>query len=232
MESGFLLALFTIISSLRQGVTLLRSKGACLLQVDEGPCKGNIERFYYNTITQNCELFYYGGCLGNSNNFRSYPECQKTCFRIPKVPQICRFPKEEGHCRAILPRYFFNMTSMKCEPFFYGGCGGNSNRFQDLTSCMEYCSPQKTVPMLCLDPLDKGKCSASITRYYYNTATKSCQDFVYTGCGGSSNNFVSQQSCMDVCVKGGYLLRQNLLSEQLDDSASGLFKNACYLNKL
>lgn len=60
----------------------------CLLQVDEGPCRGDIERYYYNTITQKCELFSYGGCQGNANNFKSYQECQKTCFRIPsKCPQ-------------------------------------------------------------------------------------------------------------------------------------------------
>lgn len=58
------------------------------------------------------------------------------------------------------------------------------------------------LPVLCLDPLDKGKCSASIPRYYYNVATKKCEEFSYSGCGGSSNNFVSRQSCMDVCVRG------------------------------
>lgn len=60
----------------------------CLLQVDEGPCRGEIERYYYNTITQKCELFSYGGCQGNANNFKSFQECQKTCFRIPsKYPE-------------------------------------------------------------------------------------------------------------------------------------------------
>lgn len=63
--------------------------GACLLQVDEGPCKGEIERYYYNTITQKCEVFYYGGCQGNANNFNSYQECQKTCFRIPSKFSTC-----------------------------------------------------------------------------------------------------------------------------------------------
>lgn len=58
------------------------------------------------------------------------------------------------------------------------------------------------LPMLCLDPLDKGKCSASFPRYYYNAATKKCEEFTYSGCGGSSNNFVSRQSCLDVCARG------------------------------
>ncbi|XP_026156117.1 tissue factor pathway inhibitor 2 [Mastacembelus armatus] len=198
----FLLGLFTTSYSF-YSVLALPPKGACLLEVDEGPCMEEIERYYYNTITQKCEIFYYGGCKGNANNFRSYHECQKTCFRIPRIPRICRIPKDEGPCRALFQRYSFNMTTMQCEPFYYGGCQGNSNRFPDHTSCMEYCSPRKAVPVLCLDPLDKGKCSASITRYYYNKANKMCEEFIYTGCGGSSNNFVSKQSCMDVCVKGG-----------------------------
>ncbi|KAL7382504.1 hypothetical protein ABVT39_023500 [Epinephelus coioides] len=196
-----ILALFTLFSSF-YNVLALAPKGACLLQVDEGPCRGEIERYYYNTITQKCEIFYYGGCQGNANNFRSYQECHKTCFRIPKIPQICRFPRAEGPCRGLFHRYFFNMTTMQCEPFSYGGCQGNSNRFHDLTTCKEYCNPRKNVPVLCLDPVDKGKCSASIPRYFYNTATKMCEEFIYSGCGGSSNNFVSRQSCMDVCAKG------------------------------
>ncbi|MEQ2286148.1 hypothetical protein AMECASPLE_039245, partial [Ameca splendens] len=174
---------------------------ACLLQLEEGTCGEDIERYYYNTVTQKCEVFNYRGCEGNANNFKNYQECRRTCSRIPKFPQICRFPKEEGHCRGLFPRYFFNMTSMQCESFSYGGCGGNSNRFQDLTSCMEKCRPEKPVPVLCLDPLDKGTCSASITRYYFNPATKMCEEFVYSGCGGSNNNFVSRQSCVDVCVQ-------------------------------
>ncbi|XP_077405082.1 tissue factor pathway inhibitor 2 [Vanacampus margaritifer] len=196
-----LLAFFALLSSFYKALAL-RPRGVCLLQVDEGPCRGEMGRYYYNTITQKCELFYYGGCQGNANNFKTYHECHKTCFRIPKIPQMCRFPMEEGPCRAIFSRYFFNMTSMQCELFYYGGCQGNDNRFPDLTSCKEYCSPRKTVPVLCLDPLDKGKCSASIPRYYYNKTTKMCEEFMYSGCGGSSNNFVSRHSCMDVCVKG------------------------------
>lgn len=66
-----------------------RVSGACLLQVDEGPCREEIERYYYNTISQKCEIFYYGGCQGNANNFNSYQKCQKTCFRIPSKISVC-----------------------------------------------------------------------------------------------------------------------------------------------
>uniref|UniRef100_A0A3Q3K761 BPTI/Kunitz inhibitor domain-containing protein n=1 Tax=Monopterus albus TaxID=43700 RepID=A0A3Q3K761_MONAL len=43
--------------------------------------------------------------------------------------------KYVGPCRARFPSYFFNMATMQCEPFYYGGCQGNPNRFKDPTSC-------------------------------------------------------------------------------------------------
>ncbi|XP_072530945.1 tissue factor pathway inhibitor 2 [Salminus brasiliensis] len=203
MEGHFIGSIL-LISSL-QSVLALNPSEVCLLQMDEGPCRGEIRRFYYNTITQRCEEFSYGGCAGNANNFISFQECNKMCYTIPKIPQICRFRSEVGPCRALLRRYFFNMTSMRCEQFFFGGCQGNENNFQDYKSCMEYCRPSKSIPVICQDVLDKGKCSASIPRYYYNSITKTCEEFMYTGCGGSSNNFVSKQSCMDVCARRGKL---------------------------
>ncbi|CDQ85541.1 unnamed protein product [Oncorhynchus mykiss] len=138
--------IFLILScSLCYVFALSPKQEVCLLQVDEGPCRGDIQRYYYNTITQQCEEFVYGGCQGNANNFMSFLACQKACFRIPKIPQICRFQKEVGPCRANFLSYFFNMTTMQCEQFVYGGCQGNANRFQDQLSCMEYCRPHKSM---------------------------------------------------------------------------------------
>uniref|UniRef100_A0A8C6S5W5 Tissue factor pathway inhibitor n=1 Tax=Neogobius melanostomus TaxID=47308 RepID=A0A8C6S5W5_9GOBI len=203
----------------------------CLLPVEEGPCRADLPRFYYNTLRQKCERFYYGGCQGNANNFHTYQECHKTCFRIPTNQSVCH---DQGPCRALLWRYFYNMSSLQCEPFYYGGCHGNANRFTNMASCTTTVAPGRvstytqttvsprkseslhtdyflthrlllapgrvsTVPVLCLDSLDSGSCSASIPRFYYNPASRMCEEFKYSGCGGSSNNFVSRQSCMDVC---------------------------------
>ncbi|XP_076157869.1 tissue factor pathway inhibitor 2 [Alosa pseudoharengus] len=199
----YLCALSFLLMALIENVFTLKPKDVCLLEMDEGPCRADIQRYFYNRISQRCEEFSYGGCQGNGNNFNSYAECQKACWKIPKIPQICRFPMDVGPCRALHKKYFFNMTSMQCEIFFYGGCDGNENRFDSMDSCLEYCKPRKTFPLVCLDPLDKGRCSASIPRYYFNSVTKMCEEFEYSGCGGSNNNFISRQSCIDVCGKGG-----------------------------
>lgn len=57
----------------------------CLHEVDEGPCLDDVPRYYYNTLTQRCEEFSYGGCEGNANNFKSYVACHKTCYSIPST---------------------------------------------------------------------------------------------------------------------------------------------------
>nr|XP_046181756.1 tissue factor pathway inhibitor 2-like [Oncorhynchus gorbuscha] len=135
--------IFLILScSFYDVVAFSPTQEVCQLQVDVGPCKVYLQRYYYNTFTQQCEEFIYGGCQGNANNFMSFLACQKACFRIPKVPQICRFQKDAGPCDAYMPSYFFNIITMRCEQFIYGGCQGNANRFQDQLSCMEYCRPQ------------------------------------------------------------------------------------------
>ncbi|EPB74918.1 Kunitz/Bovine pancreatic trypsin inhibitor domain protein [Ancylostoma ceylanicum] len=54
---------------------------ACTLPKVQGPCSGKHEYFFFNTISQQCEKFVYGGCLGNTNRFSTQEECQSRCPR-------------------------------------------------------------------------------------------------------------------------------------------------------
>ncbi|KFD51135.1 hypothetical protein M514_08035 [Trichuris suis] len=58
---------------------------ACAQEKDSGPCEGYNVRFYYNGRSMRCELFVYGGCGGNSNNFESKEACDETCPVYEKV---------------------------------------------------------------------------------------------------------------------------------------------------
>uniref|UniRef100_A0A8B9BUA3 Tissue factor pathway inhibitor 2 n=1 Tax=Anser brachyrhynchus TaxID=132585 RepID=A0A8B9BUA3_9AVES len=177
---------------------------ACLLPPDDGPCRALVPRWYYDRYTQSCQEFTYGGCHGNANNFLTLDDCEKSCWTIKKVPKLCRMEADGGPCRGHLKRYAFNLSSMRCEEFIYGGCYGNGNNFRDLQSCVDHCLPEKTGPLLCYSPKDEGLCSSSVPRYYYDTKSKSCKEFKYTGCGGNANNFVTETDCYNVCGKGKF----------------------------
>nr|BAG82647.1 serine protease inhibitor [Haemaphysalis longicornis] len=56
-----------------------------------------------------------------------------------RQPSFCGFPADPGRCRASMPRWFYNNTSGHCEPFIYGGCQGNKNRFHSCWTCQRTC---------------------------------------------------------------------------------------------
>ena len=51
----------------------------CNLKPDKGPCKAYMPYWYYDYTTGECKIFYYGGCLGNQNRFKTKEECERAC---------------------------------------------------------------------------------------------------------------------------------------------------------
>lgn len=60
------------------------ANNTCTKPVDSGPCKANIERWHYDASKGMCVKFVYGGCLGNSNNFGCFQDCESNCLLILK----------------------------------------------------------------------------------------------------------------------------------------------------
>lgn len=52
---------------------------ACEQDKDEGPCKGNYLRWYYDKNSKSCQQFIYGGCKSNNNNFPTEEACKQQC---------------------------------------------------------------------------------------------------------------------------------------------------------
>ena len=60
-------------------VRCLDPDNVCSLEPETGPCRGGFRKFFYNSTTDQCELFIYGGCGGNDNRFDTRSECISAC---------------------------------------------------------------------------------------------------------------------------------------------------------
>ncbi|NXK91279.1 TFPI1 inhibitor, partial [Formicarius rufipectus] len=127
---------------------LVLGHSVCAMKADDGPCKAIHMRYFFNIQSRECEIFEYGGCHGNQNNFLTLEECQKKCvvtgqypFSYPplKKPDFCFHEKDPGICRGYITRYFYNKETKSCEAFKYGGCLGNQNNFKSLEECQKTC---------------------------------------------------------------------------------------------
>lgn len=52
---------------------------------------------------------------------------------------------------------------------------------------------------ICQLPSEVGPCRASKSRYFFDTASGTCQLFTYGGCKGNANRFLTLENCQRVC---------------------------------
>ncbi|XP_077551055.1 papilin-like isoform X2 [Haemaphysalis longicornis] len=231
----------------------------CYLPKVVGRCLAYMPRYYYNTTTKTCQKFIYGGCEGNANNFFTLRECNQTCprdFEVTAIAEpelasstsqlnpVCYLPKVVGRCLAYMPRYYYNTTTRTCQKFIYGGCEGNANNFLSRYECNQTCSGDVEVTAIaepelatstsqlnpvCYLPKVVGRCLAYMPRYYYNTTTRTCQKFIYGGCEGNANNFLSRYECNQTC--SGDVEVTAIAEPELATSTSQL-NPVCYLPKV
>ncbi|XP_061598041.1 collagen, type XXVIII, alpha 1a [Cololabis saira] len=53
---------------------------ACSHPLDPGPCRQYIIRWYYDPEANACAQYWYGGCDGSANNFKTEAICMNTCI--------------------------------------------------------------------------------------------------------------------------------------------------------
>lgn len=51
----------------------------CNLPPERGPCSGFFSRYFYDPTSSSCQMFQYGGCQGNENNFETQDDCMSSC---------------------------------------------------------------------------------------------------------------------------------------------------------
>ncbi|XP_034048915.1 protein AMBP [Thalassophryne amazonica] len=111
----------------------------CKATPDSGPCFGLFPRYYYNSTTMTCDLFNFGGCMGNHNNFLTERGCLQRC----RTEAVCRLPMAAKPCTGQAPHWAFDSTSGLCVPYKQGFCQTNGNKFYTKAECEEYCGVVK-----------------------------------------------------------------------------------------
>lgn len=109
----------------------------------------------------------------------------------------CQLPAETGICSAALQRWWFNAATGKCEPFVYGGCGGNDNNFETAQECVGACAAN--VSNAC-DAIDCGQGKTCVFAGQVQVCAPACGSDGSCPNGQSCGCAASCPGCKD-CVK-------------------------------
>ncbi|CRL07350.1 CLUMA_CG020329, isoform A [Clunio marinus] len=202
---------------------------SCDQPIEQGSCSGSFERWGYDKERDICVPFNYGGCKGNKNNFATENACNYQCKTpgVGKIKDTCQLPADIGNCQTYVAQWYYDTKIKRCRQFYYGGCGGNDNRFATDSECEQRCSTreqekprtrhpetqrppeqptrQTSRPMIerqkdiCLLPYQSGTCREQHRRFYYDRGYGICSQFLYTGWDGNENNFETLDECETLC---------------------------------
>ncbi|XP_060114483.1 kunitz-type protease inhibitor 2 [Heteronotia binoei] len=68
----------------------IRFQEFCAAPRVTGHCRASFPRWFFDTETQSCKMFIYGGCGGNSNNYLLEEDCLAQCAaggQLPREPE-------------------------------------------------------------------------------------------------------------------------------------------------
>src|SRR5699024_4496780 len=129
-------------------------------------------------------------------------------------PPPSRSPSR-GSCSLNFTQWYFDYNTKECYEFQFSGCHGNANRFSSKEECDQQCrsvhrpppssyhpAPPviRTVPEHCRLPRDPGPCQAYIRSWYFSLQDNQCRHFIYGGCQGNKNRYVSRDDCEAACT--------------------------------
>ncbi|TRY60584.1 hypothetical protein DNTS_026991 [Danionella cerebrum] len=138
-----------------------KTKARCFQKRDPGRLCGTYQsRWFYSQKLNGCVHFWFGGCDGNENRFFTEVECLEECGSTGKFEgnsesknlplissafkDLCQLDSDKGSCSEFSLKWYH--SDGRCLQFWYGGCGGNKNRFNTQEDCEIRCLRAKKAP--------------------------------------------------------------------------------------
>uniref|UniRef100_A0A158R5Y4 Kunitz/Bovine pancreatic trypsin inhibitor domain protein n=1 Tax=Syphacia muris TaxID=451379 RepID=A0A158R5Y4_9BILA len=192
----------------------------CSQPLNVGVGNSNLQRWYYNPLTQQCQIYVYKGLQGNENNFLSQQECENACFANP--------------CSLGTP-YRNQGLSVQCSAQNQGVCPSGYYCHIGVDSQTSVCC-QSTASTPCNEPMASGEGKSSLTRYFYDANKRQCLTFTYFGLKGNTNNFLSKEACesrcpvwVNPCITGNPLLNFDKKPQQCSQKSPCPFNYFCHI---
>ncbi|XP_053386558.1 tissue factor pathway inhibitor-like isoform X2 [Mercenaria mercenaria] len=158
----------------------------CSFQNVYGDCSGSFTRYFYDSRLDRCVPFTYSGCGGNQNNFLNLRMCKNTCDNDSKfsssVKTVTLSDKKDTESSEPVTK------------------SPNSSSKKSKTTTLSTRITTSEVPKICKNKPARGFCIFNIIKYYYDTLSGKCKSFIWTGCGGNENRFISQNECERTCM--------------------------------
>ncbi|CAI5449831.1 unnamed protein product [Caenorhabditis angaria] len=139
--------------------------------------------YYFDSDIRECIEFMFEGCGGNQNRFTSKDECMEGC-------------KSLAACGKGMPLMDFAGNIKRCDGERVPCPGSHECVGSGMTSvCCQ------KADRICQSSVNPGSpCGVPpMTRFYFDSASKTCRPFAFSGCGGNENNFKSKGDCMMFC---------------------------------
>ncbi|XP_044255568.1 spondin-1 [Tribolium madens] len=79
-----------------------------------------------------------------------------------------------------------------------------------------------TAKVICMQESEPGPCTGYFNRWYFEPRKMMCVPFIYGGCRGNRNNFLTAQECMEACQVVRDALKGNINNENVNSNPSAV----------
>ncbi|CAH8459277.1 unnamed protein product [Schistosoma guineensis] len=149
---------------------------------------------YFDKVSGKCRWFTYYGCGGSANRFTSIKECEDTCGNkiADKIVLVANQLCQVAPTTQLFPQW------SRIEMDTWSEIGQDGQFFSKETSEPILFDNLTYIDAMRIEP-ECTNVGQHESRWYLDVETNHCQEFAYSHCGGSSNNFLTRADCEQFC---------------------------------